>query len=315
MAEELPILGRSRQNAEDQKDNSDTLLERPLASVIIPHYNDLDNLKICLELLIKQTFPRDKYEIIVADNNSACGIDKVVEACAGIARVVPAPVQGAGPARDVAVRNSSGLNLAFIDSDCLPAKDWLEQGVKALSDYDMVGGKVIVSVVDPQNPTPTEAFELVFAFDNKKYVEVTGYSISANMFVRRSVFENVGGFLPDVSEDFEWGRRATALGYRWKYEEGARITHPARRTWPELLRKWRRLTRESVYTSARNRFGIPVLIAHTWVVAISPVVHSPKVLTSRKLNGMGQKLSALGVLYRLRMWRFVETHRELLKRR
>ncbi len=313
MVEELSLSGHPRQTSEGQKESSGPLLDKLLVSVIIPHYNDLDNLKVCLRMLTEQTFPQDKYEIVVADNNSACGIDKVISACAGIARVVPAPVQGAGPARDAGVKNSTGPNLAFIDSDCLPAKDWLEQGVKALSDYDMVGGKVVVSVVDPENPTPTEAFELVFAFDNKKYVEVTGYSITANMFVRRSVFEAVGGFSPNISEDVEWGQRATALGYRWRYEERAKITHPARHTWPELLRKWRRITKESVYSATHSPFGVPFLIARTWVVAISAVIHSPKVLRSRKLNGMGQKLSALGVLYRLRMWRFMETYRELLK--
>ena len=283
-----------------------------VVSVIIPHYDDLDNLRICLALLGEQTLPREQCEFVIVDNNSACGIEAVISACAGKATVVSAPIQGAGPARDVGVKNSTAPYLAFIDSDCRPAKDWLEMGVKALSISDMTGGYVEVSVSNIARPTPVEAFELVFAFDNKKYVEANQYSITGNMFVRRKIFESVGGFRSNISEDVDWGQRAVALGYRWRYDENVRIIHPARREWPELLRKWRRITAESVCQARQTRFGVPLLIVRTWIVGISPLIHTTKVLKSRKLNGVRQRFDALGVLYRLRFWRFIETHRQLL---
>ncbi len=37
---------------------------------IIPHLNDYENLGVCLILLGKQTFPRERTEIIIADNGS-----------------------------------------------------------------------------------------------------------------------------------------------------------------------------------------------------------------------------------------------------
>ena len=41
----------------------------PVVSVVIPHFNTLATLKHCVSLLDRQTFCRDHFEIIVADNN------------------------------------------------------------------------------------------------------------------------------------------------------------------------------------------------------------------------------------------------------
>src|SRR5271157_5282241 len=118
--------------------------DAPLVSVIIPHYNDLVNLKRCMRLLVAQTLPRSQFEIVVADNNSSCGLEEVVRVCGALARVVPAPIQGAGPARNVAVEGSRGRVLAFIDSDCRPTPTWLERGLAAMSSGQIVGGQVEV---------------------------------------------------------------------------------------------------------------------------------------------------------------------------
>jgi glycosyltransferase involved in cell wall biosynthesis len=287
--------------------------ETLVVSVIIPHYNDPENLRLCLACLSDQSLPRERYEIVVADNNSACGIEKVMSVCAGTARVIAEPMPGSAIARNAAVRNTSAPYLAFIDQDCLPSRDWLAQGIEALSDSDMVGGQIEVIVVDPEFPTPVEAFELVFSFNNRKYITVKHFSTTANMFVRRKVFEAVGDFRPNVAEDVDWGNRAVALGYRWKFEPRVKIKHPARYSWDDLLRKWRRDIKSRVFEARHKPFGVPFFILRSWVVAISPLFHTTKVLMSPKLKGIDQKLGALAVLYRLRIWRFIEAHRELLK--
>ena len=66
-------------------------------SVVVPHYQDLERLDRCLAALEQQSMARDRYEIIVADNMSACGPDAVRCLIAGRARLVLAPERGAGP--------------------------------------------------------------------------------------------------------------------------------------------------------------------------------------------------------------------------
>jgi GT2 family glycosyltransferase len=251
--------------------------------------------------------PRDEFEIVVADNNSHCGIEAVEKVCAGLARVVPAPIQGAAEARNAGVRASRGRRLAFIDSDCRPCPEWLERGIKALDDADMVGGRVDV-VVDGENPTAVEAFEMVFAFNYKRYIEKVGFSVTANMFVSRDILDKVGGFRVGVPEDVDWGHRALDLGYRWRYAPDARVAHPARRDWADLTRKWRRLINET-YTAAREKpFGNLRWILRSWLVLLSPFFHMATVLRSSKLNRFDLRLKAIVVLFRLRCWRFWKSH-------
>jgi glycosyltransferase involved in cell wall biosynthesis len=209
-----------------------------IASIIVPHYNDIQRLSDCLASLTEQTVPAHRYEIIVADNNSTCGLAAVERVCAGRAKVVSELIPGAGEARNAGIRASRGRYLAFTDSDCRPAHDWLERGLAALTSSDMIGGCIDLEISDPRNLTAVEAFELVFAFNNKRYVEEVGFSVTANVFMPRAVFAKVGGFRVGVSEDRDWG-------LRWTYASDVRVSHRARRDWEGLRRKWQRLARES----------------------------------------------------------------------
>jgi glycosyltransferase involved in cell wall biosynthesis len=257
---------------------------------------------------MQQTLPSDQFEIIVADNNSNCGVSAVEAAIGNHAKVVPAPVQGAGEARNCGVSVSRGRYLAFLDSDCRPCRDWLEIGLTALATADMVGGRIDVEVDDQQNLTATEAFELVFGFNNASYLR-KGFSSTANMFLPRAVFERVGGFRSRVAEDKDWGQRATALGFRWKYVREGRITHPARRDWEELRIKWKRLIRESYLLAKERPLGNIGWFLRTLVVLISPILQIPKIICSRKLQRWGDKLKAIYILVRLRCWRFTESYK------
>ena len=209
----------------------------PRVSVVVPHYHDLEGLHRCLKALEDQTFPRDRFEIIVADNGSPEGETAVAEVIAGRARLVTVAERGAGPARNGGVGRARGAVLAFTDSDCIPAPGWLSAGVAALERHDFVGGRMAVLVSDARRPTPTEAFELVFAFDNETYVTRKGFTVSANLFCSRDVFDRVGGFRNGVAEDLDWCLRARAAGFSLGYAAEAVVGHPARRNWPELRRK------------------------------------------------------------------------------
>jgi glycosyltransferase involved in cell wall biosynthesis len=288
--------------------------EGPLISVIIPHYNDLANLERCMRLLSAQTLPRSQFEIVVADNNSPGGLQGVERVCGELARVVPAPIQGAGAARNVGVEASHGRFLAFIDSDCRPTPTWLESGLAALSGAQIIGGRVDVDYEDPANPSAVEAFEKVFAFNFKRYIEQVGFSGSGNMFVSREIFDCVGGFRGQVAEDVDWGRRAVAAHYRFRYAPDAVVSHPARRNWAELTQKWRKVSREAFAATIEGPNGRLLWFLRSFVVLGSPFLHWVIVARSNKLRSGGERVKAIGVLFRIRFWRFVECNRLLLQR-
>lgn len=282
----------------------------PRVSVIVPHFNDLDNLRICLALLRGQVFPAADAEIIVADNNSSCGIEAVRAACPEGVTLIHVREKGAAHARNAAVAAARGGVLAFIDSDCKPAHDWLANGLAALSSADMAGGRVDVSVSEAI--TGVEAFEKVFAFNIKRYIETENFGGSGNLFVSRAVFDAVGGFRAGVSEDKDWGQRAVAKGFRWVYADDAAATHPARRTWAELCAKWARVTRETYGIAKEKPFGRLRFLIRTFAILPSPFVHTLVILRSRKLLRLRDKLSAIAILFRIRAWRFIESLRVLI---
>jgi GT2 family glycosyltransferase len=280
-------------------------------SVIVPHYNDLLALDLCLAALECQTFPADQREVIVADNASPQGEEAVAKVVGTRARLVTVRQKGAGPARNGGVAASKGEILAFADSDCVPDPRWLEKGVSALADWDFVGGRIEVLTQTGAAMSATESFEKVFAFDTENYVSRKGFAVTCNLFCPRRVFDAVGIFKNGISEDVDWCHRARQMGYSLGYAPDAMVGHPARRSWADLRKKWIRINAETFALTAGTPMGRFKWIFRSLALPASCLVHTAKVVRSRKLNSARQRLGALGVLYRLRFWRMLDSMRLL----
>jgi GT2 family glycosyltransferase len=276
-----------------------------LVSVIVPHLNDYDNLDACLTLLRDQSFPNDRTEIIVADNGSSRGPEALRQIVGTRGRVVEVAERGAGPARNAGVGASRGDALAFIDSDCRPDRRWLEEGLAELRLADFVGGRVDVLVDDPRRMTAAEAFESVFAFHNEEYVKDRNFTVTASMFVWRSVFDAVGGFDNGVPEDRDWCHRAQRKGYRIGFAANSIVGHPARRTMPELKRKWRRLALEWCEAARREGKSASYMLLHAWAILLSIGPHALHVIASDRVTGVGNRMKAIGALAWIRAYRFI----------
>jgi|SRR5665213_22829 len=275
----------------------------PIVSVIIPHFNDFENLKSCLESVRLQSWPANAREIIVADNNSEGGVAAVERIASADTQVVSASQQGAGFARNAGVAVARGTIFAFLDSDCFAHQNWLAEGVTALNHFDYVGGRVITVANKETRITPAEAYEVVFAFNFKKYIEKDKFSGTGNLFVPRRVFEQVGPFRSSVSEDVEWCRRANTMHMRLGYAEKAIVEHAARREWRSLTRKWNRVLVETILLSReRPRWHLRWL-GYTVVVAVSPLIHWVRPLLSPRLPGFRAKLMGIVGLIGIRAYR------------
>jgi cellulose synthase/poly-beta-1,6-N-acetylglucosamine synthase-like glycosyltransferase len=276
--------------------------QRPFVSVIIPHYNDLEALAVCIASLKRQTWPADRMEVIVADNNSSCGLAAVAAVAIGC-HVVHAPIQGAGPARNTGAAIARGEILAFIDSDCDPCPVWIDYGVQALAAYDFAGGYVENTPRDPARPTAIEAWEMVFGFDFERYIHKEGYTGSGNMWVWRQVFDAVGGFRTGVSEDMDWSFRATAQGFRLGYEPKAAVTHFCRANWTDLLTRWRRVATEHFLLARERPAWLLRWTARTIGMPLSVAPHLIRIIQSKRLPTVRSRMEAAFVLVSLRLWR------------
>ncbi|MBX9633770.1 MAG: glycosyltransferase [Magnetospirillum sp.] len=278
----------------------------PFVDVIIPHLNDHERLGQCLELLMRQTYPPANFQVTVVDNGSDHPIDEVIARFPGVRALVESE-RGCGSARNRGVAATSGAILAFTDSDCQPAPDWIQNGVRMLSPgsgIDIIGGEVDVFAADDANPTDAELFEKVFGFECQRYVERKHFACGANIMVSRRVFEAVGPFR-DASqpEDLEWGRRATRLGYRIAYGAQVIIRHPARHTLAQLRKKTERTVWHARNHMAESRWFRAKWAIYTLAMASPPLWKTVLVLTSPSLTDWPQRLRALTTLLHIRYFR------------
>lgn len=269
-------------------------------AVIIPHHNDINRLGCCLAALMPQVDPET--EVVVVENGSDEDPAPLCAMYLGL-RLVREPQKGAAHARNRGVAETSAPYILFLDCDCLPASDWLASALAAQQNGDLIGGRIDVFDETPPPRTGAQAFEAVFAFDNRAYVEKKRFSVTANLATRRDVFETTGPFVHGLSEDFDWCRRAVAKGYRLAYDDTLRVSHPSREDWAALARKWRRLTKESFNVNGRSLWRRVVWMARALMMPFSVLAHTPHVLLHPALRDGGERWRGLKMLVRLRLAR------------
>jgi GT2 family glycosyltransferase len=271
------------------------------AVVIIPHYNDVTRLNSCLTALLDA--PPDvlkRVEIVVADNASTQDIGPLKAAFPTV-RFLHQPIKGAAAARNMAVQNSSAPLLFFTDADCIPDPTWLATAFDTSRQADLVGGRVNTFDETPAPRSGAEAFEAVFAFNQRAYVEDKSFSVTANLVTSRVIFDDVGEFVVGRSEDMDWCHRARDKGYKITYADNLTVKHPTRQTWADLRRKWLRITSETYETTTTSRAR---WMLDAGVVFASAFAHIPKVLNNRSLASR-EKGSAIFTLLRLRGLRVI----------
>jgi glycosyltransferase involved in cell wall biosynthesis len=192
------------------------------ASVIIPARDASATVGRTLACLAAQESDV-KFEVIVVDDGSRDDTAWVVEGSDGLARLLRQDRRGAAQARNHGAEAAQGSLLAFLDADCFPSPGWLDAGVRALADADVVQGRVL--------PDPDARLG---AFDRTLWVtENVGLWQTANLFATRSLFERIGGFedwLPVeigklMAEDLWFGWRATRAGARSAFSPDALAHH------------------------------------------------------------------------------------------
>lgn len=276
--------------------------ERPLVSVIVPVFNNAAGLRECLRALEAQTIPRDRYEIIVVDNGSTDGTTSGLDDSPK-RRVVVERTPGSYTARNRGVAAARGAVFAFTDSDCVPAKDWLERGLAAVQvdpSRAIVAGQIDLFYRDPCRPTAVELYERLTALDQRRFVAEGGFGATANLFVPREVFERAGPFDQRLksSGDVEWCQRAVARGGALRYEPGVRVSHPARRTFGELRRKVARTIGGAHDVRGRARLlGIDRPAIADW---IPPIRYAWAALRNPVLHRRRDRIRAAGVMFFVR---------------
>ncbi|PPB79663.1 GT2 family glycosyltransferase [Albidovulum inexpectatum] len=281
-------------------------------AIIIPHYNDAARLRRCLDALAAQDLSGS--EIVVVDNGSTQPLDDIAASFPQV-RFVTEHGRGAAMARNRGVTETRAEHILFLDADCIPSPGWLNAARSAIGKADIVGGAIDVFDETPPPRSGAQAFETVFAFNYRRYVQKKHFSVTANLLTRRRVFDEIGPFRPGLSEDEEWCQRARGRGFSIALAEDMRVAHPTRSDWPALRRKWKRLTSEMFALNMTNHpeaRGRLLWAGRALLMPVSILVHLPRILFSPRLNGWGERLRGAVTLARLRLLRMAWMTRQAL---
>ncbi len=194
-------------------------------SVILPVYEDLEGLKTTLESLETQNY--SNYEVIVVND----GADEKINSYCKTKNVIVeniTPNQGSYNARNRGIRISTGEILAFIDADITAPRDWLTIGINAMETCDYLAGDVQINL--DKVKTIAEYHDYCTAFTIMSYMNNLHFGVTANLFVKRKVFDKVGFFDGELRSggDLEFGNRVYLASIEQRFNAACKVYHPPR---------------------------------------------------------------------------------------
>ncbi len=211
-------------------------------SVIVPFLNEAEWLPQCLQALRKQTLTAENFELIFVDNGST---DASLEILTGYPEVLVLhePIRDSYMARNRGIAAATTQYLVFLDADCLPDSDWLEQIAAVVASTETVVALGYIAF-----PKPVSLFlrahenyydaKLRYLTENRLTRCYFGHA--GNMVVHASIFRELGLFpaMPIVG-DTEIIHRILnhSPNTELRYIAGARVTHAEVGSFRECIQK------------------------------------------------------------------------------
>ncbi|EMS71675.1 glycosyltransferase [Ruminiclostridium cellobioparum] len=227
------------------------LKEYPMVSIMVPAHNESIVIRKTVQALLALDYPKDKYEIIVINDNSS---DDSAEVLKKIQEKNPdrklivintdnvSGGKGKSNALNIGFSVSSGSVIAIYDADNTPEPNALTLLVENLMSDDKLGAVIGKFRTRNRNASLMTRFvnieTLAYQCMNQagrwfffKLCTIPG----TNFVIRRSIIERIGGWdTKALSEDTEISFRIYRMGYKIKLM-------PLSVTWeqePQLLRIW-----------------------------------------------------------------------------
>ena len=198
-------------------------------SIIICSYNRASYISDALTSLYGQSSGLDDFEVIIVDNNS---IDNTKEVYAqwrqtntnGQFSFISETKQGASFARNTGAAIAKGEWVCFMDDDAVATTDYVKNIIKHIQDQPFIvgfGGRIIPKYI-PAEPKWMSYYvsSLVGNFDYAPTAcafENGKYPLESNMIVKKSVYDQIGGFnvnLPGVVGTLRIGGEGKELFYK-----------------------------------------------------------------------------------------------------
>lgn len=223
-----------------------TLAPIPFVSVVVPVFNNAQNLERVLNSLCKQTYPSDRYEVILIDNGSSDNPKVIAEKYSVLYIEEHQFLSSPYSARNRGIELAKGEIIALIDTTCAVVPEWITAGVESLQNgYDLVGGDVVFEI--DELSSLGEIYDSLINIKMKDSVINRGVAKTTNLFIRKNVFEVIGLFPEGIRSgaDVSWSGKAVHSGFKLRFSENAKAFIQPRGFRP-LLRKQYRVSKGQV---------------------------------------------------------------------
>lgn len=178
---------------------------QPFVSVVIPVKNEKDHIGRILAEVTHQTYPREKYEIIVVDDEST---DVTPNVCRAFSEKysnvrclstqgVSSPLKFKKRPLDLGIRSAKGEIVLLTDADCHISSSWIEMMASYFTPrVGMVVGysQTTGSVTTLERIQSLDFLLLMGAARGATQLGVPLACTGQNLAYRKQAFEDVGGF-------------------------------------------------------------------------------------------------------------------------
>jgi succinoglycan biosynthesis protein ExoA len=256
----------------------------PSISVIVPVRNEAAFIERTLRVLLTQEFPRDEFEVIVADGASTDETVMIVRRLQGEfpnLKLVYNPARYSSAGRNLAIRHSTMDVVVVVDGHChIPDRRYLKNIAAAFerSGADCLGRPQPLDVPDP---TPFQRAVAVarssrlghnpgsdIYSDEPKFVTPQSTAVAYT----RGVFHRVGLFDEsfDACEDVEFNERVHAAGLNCYFTPTAKVFYEPRKSPGALFHQLARygLGRARLAFKHPRSLTLPALVPPLWVVCL-----------------------------------------------
>jgi len=197
----------------------------PFVTIVIPALNEARVIGGCLRALLAQTYPRDRFEVVVVDNGSTDNTATIAQEAG--ATVMHVAERNAYVARNAAIRATSGEYLAFTDADCVPGPGWIEELVAAESRQ---GTGVVAGHIDYRMSFESLGNRMLIASRNKDVIRenvcIHRCAPTGNVMIRRQLLDEHGLFCEAAyGSDIAMSKRLSGLGHPPVFAPDAVVVH------------------------------------------------------------------------------------------
>ena len=221
----------------------------PIIIIVTPTFHRSGALDHLIKSIDKQTINNDYFEMIISDDGSTDDTKEKtkrwIEQVGFKLKYVCQNNNGPGAARNNGVKNSNGELIVFIDSDCEADKNWLKiiYEYYKKNKFDAFGGpdhskEDFLPIQRAIDFSMTSFFTTGGMRGHNKKMLSKFYPRSHNMGVKKTLFENIGGFGSlRHGQDIELSNRIHNSGAKVMLLIDAIVFHRRRTTLKKFFRQ------------------------------------------------------------------------------